>query len=241
MLQIAICDDNSQTLKDLYTRTTNYLKNNKILARISTYSQSILLQFDIQEKKYFDLILTDIEMPDIDGMTLASYIKKYLPNTLIIFITSHLKYAIDAFELSIFRYVPKANLNKRLEHALEDAIMMIQLQSKKCYIINTPRRMEKILYKDILYIQRNGKNSLFTLSTGTKTQIRKSLNQVFSEIDSNDFIFIDRGTIVNLAHILRLKDSTIQLSNGTLLPVSHTRLKSIKGSLNSFWEENTCG
>ena len=45
-------------------------------------------------------------MPGITGMELSEKIKPHLPNVKIIFITSHIEYAIDAFELSIFRYVP---------------------------------------------------------------------------------------------------------------------------------------
>ncbi len=68
-----------------------------------------------QIKKAFAVIL---EMPHIDGMELAGYIKKYLPEVFIVFITSHTKYAIDAFELSIFRYVPKSTLQMKLDHAV---------------------------------------------------------------------------------------------------------------------------
>ena len=75
--------------------------------------------YDIQEQKHYDLILSDIEMPKMNGMELAGYIKSYLPQVFIIFITSHIKYAIDAYELSIFRYVPKNMITERLKPALK--------------------------------------------------------------------------------------------------------------------------
>lgn len=46
-------------------------------------------------------------MPGISGMEIPQQLKGFLPNVRIIFVTSHTEYAIDAFELSIFRYVPK--------------------------------------------------------------------------------------------------------------------------------------
>ena len=110
MIYIAICDDDEKTIVQLRKRVQMLLKENNIVAKISEYSQSRLLQYDVQEGKYFDLILSDIEMPQIDGMKLAEYIKKYLPEVFIIFITSHTKYAIDAYELSVFSYVPKLSL-----------------------------------------------------------------------------------------------------------------------------------
>lgn len=237
MIYIAICDDNEKTLSALNKRVSAYLKKNNVLAELTLYSQSRMLQYDIQEGKYFDLILSDIEMPHIDGMKLAAWIKQYLPETLIIFITSYLKYAVDAFELSIFRYIPKNAVDSRLPQALCDAIQMIQMQADDYYVIQMTSRIEKIPYKNISYIQREGKNSVFNLADGTTSKVRKSLSQVYEELYSGDFIYVDRGDIVNLAHILRIKDGIVELKNGIRLPASHAKLEEIKNRLSEFWGE----
>ena len=116
----------------------------------------------------------------------------HIPNVKIIFITSHIEYAIDAFELSIFRYVPKSDLTNRLVSAVVDAAKLIELEGGKEYIIQTAGRMEKIPYKDIFYIQRDGgKNSMICSRLGI-SKVRKSLQQVFDELQAQEFIFIDR-------------------------------------------------
>ena len=75
----------------------------------------------------------------------------------IIFITSHVEYAIDAFELSIFRYVPKNDIARRLPGAICDAIRLIELEEGQFYTIQTNSRLEKIPYKEILFLSRDGK------------------------------------------------------------------------------------
>ena len=235
MIYIAICDDNGKTVEILKNRVIAFLKENNILADISVYTQSRVLQYDIEEGKHYDLILSDIEMPYIDGMNLAAYMKRYLPEVLIIFITSHLKYAVDAFELSIFRYIPKNALNVKLPYALKDAINMINIQADEYYTIEMPSRIEKIPYHKILYIQREGKNSVITLTDNSITKVRKSLTQVFKEFKSEDFIYVDRGDIVNLAHIMGIKDGIVELKNGIRLPASHSKLEQIKTKLSEFW------
>lgn len=85
MLYIAICDDNREDAEGLRSKTALFLKEDNVLADVSVYIQSQMLQYDIEEGKYFDLILSDIEMPDTHGMDLAAYIKGYLPEVLIIF------------------------------------------------------------------------------------------------------------------------------------------------------------
>lgn len=237
MIYIAICDDNEKTVEILKKKVMEFLKKSNEFADITVYTQSENLQYDIQEGKYYDLILSDIEMPNIDGMNLAAYVKRYLPEVLIIFITSHLKYAVDAFELSIFRYIPKNSIGSRLPQALKDAINMIKIQTDEFYAIKTPTRVEKIPYHKILYIQREGKNSVITLLDNSVTKVRKSLTQVFKEFRSDDFVYVDRGDIVNLAHIMGIKDGIVELKNGIRLPASQAKLEQIKTKLSDFCSE----
>ncbi len=238
MLYIAICDDDKEILKNLKEQVDAFLKENNRLADITTYTNSEILFYDIQENKYFDLILSDIEMPGMDGMELAKYIRSHLSQAFIIFITSHLKYAIDAYELSIFRYIPKNMIAERLKPALQDVLAMIDLQATSFYKIETPSRVEKIPYKNILYIQREGKNAVIVKNDGETSKVRTSLSQVFDELEQEDFIYIERGTIVNLMHVASVSDRTIKLTNGICLYPSYAKLEEIKSKLSKFWREH---
>lgn len=237
MIYIAICDDNEKTADSLTKKVTAYFKKRNICTEIITYSQSRMLQFDIQEGKYFDIILSDIEMPHINGMELARYIKLHLPDVFIIFVTSYLKYAIDAYELAVFRYIPKNAVDERLKHALEDVIKLIEGRSDRYYYITMPSRVEKIPYQRIVYIWKEGKNTVISLTDNTETRVRKSLAQVMSELNCEDFIYVDRGNIVNLRYILKVKDGIVEMENGIRLPASLAKEEQIKQTLSRFWGE----
>lgn len=237
MIYMAICDDDERAIKELKKRVLLILKENNIVADISVYAKSELLQYDVEEGKYFDLILSDIEMPHVDGMKLARYIKKCLPEVLIIFITSHTKYAVDAYELSIFRYVPKSSIDLKMKHAIVDALKIIQGRSKRVYYINLPTRMEKIPYSKILCIEREGKNSIITMIDGSKTSVRKSLTKVMDELDSEDFVYVDRGNIANIQYIMKIKNESVELENGIRLLASHAKIQQIKRKISEFWGE----
>lgn len=121
MIRIAICDDESDSIHRNEEILQECISQMKCIADIITYSNGEMLLSDILEDDFFyDLILLDIEMPNISGMEIVQSIKPKLPNMRVIFITSHIKYAIDSFELSIFRYVPKDDLEKRLTYAVTD-------------------------------------------------------------------------------------------------------------------------
>ena len=180
MIKIAICDDEEKSVALHERIVKECLQAEGIGYAITTYTQSRNLLYDITDDGFFyDLILLDIEMPGISGMEIPQQLKGFLPNVRIIFVTSHTEYAIDAFELSIFRYVPKNNLEVKLAAAVTDAAKLIELEAGQEYTIQTASRMEKIPYKDIFYIQRDGKNASIISSVGI-AKVRKSLQQVLT-------------------------------------------------------------
>lgn len=235
MIRIAICDDEPDSIlrnKEILQACTDRMK---CIADMITYTNGEMLLSDILEDDFFyDLILLDIEMPNISGMEIVQSIKPRLPNVRVIFITSHIKYAIDSFELSIFRYVPKDDLEKRLTYAVSDALKLIMLENHKNYLVVTANRMEKVSFQDILYIQRDGKNSAITTFHGV-IKVRKSLQNVLEELDAEEFIFIERGCIVNLIQVTQIKNSMIYLKNQIELPISRSHLQGVKVALNSYW------
>ena len=236
LIRIAICDDEKEAVALHEEVIKDSLRSCGIGYEITTYTYGSNLLSDITEDGFFyDLILLDIEMPDVTGMELSKKIKPFLSNIKIIFITSHMEYAIDAFELSIFRYVPKNDLEDRLKNAVADAAKLIELEAGKEYIIQMAGRMEKIPYKDIFYIQRDGgKNSVIYSNAGT-SKVRKSLQQVSHELGASEFIFIDRGCIVNIIQIMKVADGMAFLKNGEALPVSRSHLQEVKQQINRFW------
>lgn len=235
MVRIAICEDSERTLQLLKKMVQGFLAIHQILAQIECYDQSRMLKFDVEEGKHFDLVLSDIEMPYIDGLHLASYVSAHLPDVLIIFITSYMKYTLDAFELSIFRYIPKNSIAERLPKALYDAVSLIQIQKDKYYVIETKSRFEKIAYRRIVSIHKEGKNSIFHLLNGEETRQRKSLTQVYEDLDSKDFAFADRGVIINLSQVVSIHDGKVEMQNGEEIFGSAVRLDGLKNELRQFW------
>lgn len=235
MLRIAICDDEEKMVSLNAEITEQCLKEAAAAGEIKTYGSSDNLLYDIAEDRFFfDLILLDIEMPGVTGMELAAKIKPVLPDVKIIFITSHIEYAIDAFELSIFRYVPKSELERRLPTAVTDALKLILLEEGRVYTIRTSSRLERIPYKDILYIERDGKNARLVTASGV-SKVRRTLQGVYDELKAEEFLFIDRGCIVNMIHIMQISSGSAVLKDGTRLPVSRSHLAEVKEQINNYW------
>ena len=129
---------------------------------------------------------------------------------------------------------PKHEINKRLPAAIQDAVQLILLEDGKSYTIQTNSRFEKIPYREIYYIVRDGKNASITAAGGV-SKVRKSLQQIYEELGAEEFIYIDRGCIVNLIHIMQIKEGMAVLKNGTALPISRSHLQAVKEQINHYW------
>ena len=55
------------------------------------------------------------------------------------------------------------------------------------------------------------------------------------ELAAEEFIFIDRGCIVNMIHVMQVKDGSVILKNGAALPISRSHLQEAKAQINAYW------
>jgi two-component system, NtrC family, response regulator HydG len=67
------------------------------------------LRQKIIEKQYFDVVFTDLRMPDVSGMELIRLIKGKSPQTQIIMMTGYadISTAIESIKKGAYNYLPK--------------------------------------------------------------------------------------------------------------------------------------
>lgn len=235
MLHIAICDDDALMVFKVEELSRVFFRTHCIDIKIQSYQSGENIMYDLEDGFYYDLFLLDIEMPGIDGMGLAKSIHDNMPAARIIFITSHLEYAITAYEFSVFRYIPKMILDEKLPSALEDFYKLYRLERNEFYTIQIKNHVERIAYKDILYILKDGKYTVFHLAGGETKSVRKTLTQVFKEISKEYFYFADRGCIVNLANVMGMDDNGIILPDNNHITISRSNIVEFKTIMLRFW------
>lgn len=243
MIRVGLCEDEQVLLNKLNRFVTECYTANRVFARVQPFEKPGVLLCEIEDGGRFDLLLLDIEMPGMNGMELAARAKELLPKVLIIFVTSHMEYVLDAHELSVFRYIPKADPGERLTHALLDAAAMVEVQLRESYIIQNQNRLERIPLQNLLYVTHEGKNALLVTdlpeAEGEKYaryRVRKTLQQVYGELDEKEFFFIDRGCIVNLSQVMSIREDCCVLKDGVRLAVSQSRMPGLKQKLLEFWK-----
>ena len=234
MLNVAICDDDTLIFATVGELVEEFFRKN-CTEKMQLYQSSENLIYDLQDGLNYDLFLLDIEMPGANGMELAKRIHDHMPAATVIFITSHLEYAIEAYEFSVFRYIPKSAIEEKLPAALRDFYKLYGLERNEFYMVQTKKRVEQLNYREILYILKNGKYAVFYLSGSRTVSVRKTLAQVFKEINKDYFYFVDRGCIVNLAKVIGVNDSGVLLPDDRQLVISRSSIPELKKVLLKFW------
>lgn len=135
--------------------------------------------YEIYKKEKPHIILTDIKMPNMDGIALAKKIREDDLTTAIIFLTAHTdeKNLLLAANLNIQAYIPKAILTyEKITNTLFQAIKFLNLTTNLYIHITDELLYDKttgtIIYQDKLKISLNKKEKTFIdLLTENKNKI----------------------------------------------------------------------
>ena len=81
-----------------------------------------------------DIVFTDIQMPELDGLALAVRLKQFSPRSKIVFVTGYSEYSMDAFRLHASGYVLKPLEEKRIREEIENIYPPITPANDRRYI-----------------------------------------------------------------------------------------------------------
>lgn len=237
MIHIAAVDDDRIILEEIQ-KEIELLSDIIGSCTLKCYEKSTELMWDIENNKIADIFLIDIEMPVHNGFELASVIRDKSADAIIIFVTSHIEYAIDGYKYSAFRYIPKVRTKELLSGALSDAVKCIETVQDTFYVIETKEKTMRIRHRDICYFYVRGKYTYFKMIDGCEHKVRKTLAAVYEELNSENFILIDKGCGVNIEHIISIQNYTAKMRGDSVLNISRSKYQKLKDTVRLFWGKN---
>lgn len=236
MIRIAIYNDGRAAYAN-NALIHSTLSEQRIVANVSEYQNEELLLADMQKFECFDLIFLSTEETQMRGIALAKEIKQVLPNSLIVFISSHVNYVFEAFEVPVFRFIFKNELSVRLNQAVQDAVLLVLSKKSPMYFIESKDHIDKILVSEIVYITKRRNDALF-MSVYGQLCCRKNLNEIYMELKEYEFHYINRGCIVNIFYVKNMLNGVLEMKDGTKLSVSRSNKKRTMQTLLSYWRRD---
>lgn len=154
-----------------------------------------------------DIALLDIEMPGMNGIELAKYIKEKYADCIIIFITAYdrFDYAIEAMHIKAFDYLLKPWKEEKLFELINTAIENVRSMQKTDGIVHS----QKDVIKD--YIDRNYKKDISAKDVaGILGYSDVYFSKVFKQLFDDNFINYLTKIRIDRAKLL-LKDVSFNI------------------------------
>lgn len=235
MIRIAILDDEKEDLEKEAEITRKYFYDKQTTCEITTCQNSEWFLLGLKDEK-IDLYILDAEMPDKNGIEVAREIRKLYPEPVIIYVTNHLNYAVEAYEVNTYRYIAKGKMEQGMKAAYDTLLPILLEKEERYYIVKKRSELEKIAYSDIFYVKKEGKSVVFVHRNG-ETAIRESLSTVEKELNSKEFIMADRGYIANIRHVMKMKNRDLYMRNGNVITVGRMRFRYVREAIENCWKE----
>lgn len=234
MIRIALCDDDLPFLQHLHQAAGQWFADHQIPFSCTDFSSAKLLLDSLQTIR-FDLFFLDIEMPEMDGMQLAKQIRETLPDSVILFLTSHDEFAPDGYRVQALRYLSKQTWKKYLNEALSAAMAQLEKQESGSLAVSHYGNLQRIHYREILYIRHIARYCQIVTRAGKTIQDERGIKKLFEIIGDERFIFIDRGAFINLDYIQRIENGQAVMTNNDSLPISRRLLPQVKLAINRYY------
>lgn len=235
MIRIAILDNEQGNLEKEFKLTTKFFKEKGQECEIITYGKTEWLFFDLTERSY-DAYLIEAKMPDKSAAEIVGKIRKEDSESVIIFISGseNAEEALETYELGIFRYIVRSELEEKLYRCCESLLQIIEQRKNSIYVIEKRGKIEKIPYKEIFYLRKEGKYVVITHRKG-ESRVRKTLEEVQKELKSDDFLRVEKGYIVNLNHAEKMENNELLMDNEEVIRVGKKRAAHVKDTLFVCW------
>ena len=232
MLSIALIEDDPGFLKKLTEFVDRILKEKNVKYVLLSYANP--KEFFFAYEKQFDLILTDIDMPEMNGYEAAKKIREMDKDVTLVFVTQLAQFAIKGYEVDAVDYILKPfnfdsfrlKMNRILQHikVKDSGSLLVSLSS---------REKVHIKYSDLLCISSD--DHFLEFVTTKKTYDAFGTLKKYEGLLDDSFFRCHSGFIINLAYVERLSKGVIRLTNGKEIPLARSKRKEFVQTMQRYF------
>ncbi len=223
--QIAVCDDEPLFCNTMEEYLSSYQKDWQKDFCVTVYHEGRELLEDISKGKFYHILLLDVEIGQENGIALAKSIREYSKQAVILFITIHDNFALQAYDVDALGYIVKPLQYERLTRLLDKSLVTVDYLNEKLHLeenylkIRMQSDVIRIPYHEILYMEK----VVNRIDIHTKDRVYstyESFRSLQNRMDNHRFPQVHQGYIVNFDAIVRIDRSGLYLDEQTMLPVS---------------------
>ena len=213
--RVAIVDDSVTDARFVESILTDWAGEKQTAIQAEVFSSAESFMFRYAEDKEWDILLLDIEMGAMDGVTMAKKVRAHNEAVQIVFITGYSDYIAEGYEVAALHYLMKPVNREKLMTVLDRALEK-RKQEERCLNLELSGEMVRLPFYEIRYL--DVRQNYVTVHAKGDYTVKRSLNDFEKELDHR-FHRVGRSMILNLKYIQRVTKTEVRLSDGTVLPL----------------------
>lgn len=168
-----------------------------------------------------DILFADIELgPDENGIDIVKAVTEAHPSCQVVYVTNHLRYALDVYTTAHLWFVLKEQFEERLPTILKKLEQQMEDGAKELLIQTTGHDLLMLPCPSITFIERRTRTSTITCNDGQAYRVHDRLAELLERLPERTFVRCHGSFVVGLNHVRLVRRDCIVLQDGTEVPLS---------------------
>ena len=215
-MRVAVVEDEKEQREQLQTYITQYAQEAGMSIEVELFPSGRELLEGYSSK--YDVILLDIEMPEIDGMETARQIRTQDEEVVLMFVTNLAQYAINGYGVGALDFVLKPVNYYTFSVRFARAIARARQRENGQILLNLPDCVRKINTQQIYYVEVQNRMLHYHTELG-EFVLRGTMQSAEHELERYHFVRCNHWYLVNLSHVTEVRRDMV-LVEGAQLEIS---------------------
>ena len=228
-LNLAICDDEIKDIELLKKHILQYTIETDNNITVSSYTSAKKLISEYNNHSY-NVVLLDIEMPDLSGMELAKQLRDVDDDLLIVLTTFYPEYMQESFNVQPSHFLQSLLITPLYPGCSVVFAKKFNRRSGNIVVIDSEGEKNFVPINEILFItsMKESKSRIRYQLTSNQLVSRSTLSDVEKQLMPYGFVSPSRGYLVNLRYIRTITSKCVILKNGLEIPISRRRASELQ-------------
>ena len=213
--RIAICDDSAADAAYVEELSKAWAEERETEIAVERFLSAEQFLFRYEEDKNYDILLLDVEMGGMDGVTMARTVRQDNEAVQIVFITGYSDYIAEGYDVAALHYLMKPVSREKLFAVLDRTLEKCR-KNARCLNLELSGEMIRIPVYEVRYL--DVRQNYVTVHARRDYTVKWTLAEFEAELDES-FCRVGRSMIVNLRQIRRVTKKEVFLADGTVLPL----------------------
>ena len=230
--RVAIVDDSNIDAEYVQSILESWAQDRRAGVQAQRFASAENFLFHYAEDKEWDILLLDIEMGAMDGISLAKRIRQDNETVQIVFVTGFGDYISEGYEVSALHYLMKPVKQDKLFAVLDRAVAAIQ-KTERVVLLPVDGEMLRLPMGQIEYVEAFSHAVAVTTEADT-IQVKMPISEI-EKLLGEGFVRCHRSYLVGLKYIARLSKTEVILDNRKTLPLSRSAVATVHKAFISYY------